>query len=103
MLVISEEGYLARCNAARGNIGDAALHRQPGSTPKSRDRASKRQWILDGKVIERRAALRVEYARLRGAGLVRPPTRRERLEATARGNPENPSVRAARRILARSE
>ena len=46
-------------------------------------------------------ALRKEYSRLVKSGKVRPPTTRERMIKTAKGNPENASVRAARRFLKR--
>jgi hypothetical protein len=44
--------------------------------------------------------LRAEYELLVEEGVIRPPTRLERLERTARGHPDNDSVQAARRILA---
>jgi hypothetical protein len=80
-------------------MGDAALHRQPGSTPKSRDAAARRQWAIDCKWQALRDRLRAEYAAEVAAGRIRPPTRRERLERTAAGHPDNPSTHAARRLL----
>lgn len=39
------------------------------------------------------------YAKAIESGEIREPTRRERLSITASGNPDNPSVRAARNLL----
>ena len=45
--------------------------------------------------------MRQEYEAAVEAGDVRPPTRIERLKATANGHPDNASVQAARRILSK--
>lgn len=101
MKIESEEQYLARHGASRQNIGDAALHRQPGSTPNSRARASKRQNALDHALLIRRAELREQYVAAIDAGELRPPSVTEQHVETANGHPDNDAVQAARRCCAR--
>lgn len=52
----------------------------------------------DAKVSEERNRLRESYASDIAAGLVREPTRQERIFAIASGHPDLISVQAARRI-----
>ena len=99
--MIDLEPWLTEQGASELDIGEPAMHRQPRSTPKSRHRLAKLQNGKDAALCARRAELRAEYERLVAAGELRPRTRRERLEDTAAGHPDNPSVQAARRILAR--
>jgi hypothetical protein len=46
-----------------------------------------------------REATRQAYAAAVASGEIQPPTEHDRLEATAAGHPDNPSVQAARRLL----
>lgn len=95
------EAFATRHGASRGDIGEAGLH-------KSHTRISQKQWARkvqaaderNAAVIERRDELRREYAAAIARGEIRPPTRRERLRATADGHDDNESVQAARRLLA---
>jgi len=48
---------------------------------------------------DERDRLREEFEARLAAGAIRLYTRRERLERTAAGHPDNPSVQAARRLL----
>jgi hypothetical protein len=99
--IISEEGYLEQHGAGMADLGDPAIHRLPGLHDKhpSRLAAIRRQASADQTWQQRRNALRNEYAELAAQGAVRPPTRTERLLATAQGHPDNDSVKAARRLL----
>jgi hypothetical protein len=100
--VITYEQFAAMNGAARGDIGDAALHNPAGHMPR---RTWKRfvalQAAKDHQVISRRAQLQVEYDQRVAAGEFRPPTGKEQTIATARGHDDNDSVQAARRICAR--
>ena len=100
--IMSESEYLERAGAGLAALGDAALHRQPGSTQKQRDARARRQALRDLDWQTLRARLRLEYAAAVADGRVRPPTRLERLRKTAAGHPDNPSVQAARRLLERA-
>jgi hypothetical protein len=55
------------------------------------------------KIREARELLEADYNQKVAAGELRPPTRLERMKATAAGHPDNPSVQAARRIVAKLE
>ena len=77
------------------------LHRLPGLHGRARKRAmddGRRRCVQHGIELER---LRTEYARLVETGEIVPPTAEERLEETAKGNPESEQVQAARRVLAK--
>lgn len=99
--VIDEETWLARQGASRMDLGDPAIHRQPGGTPKSIAKNAQNQARKDHALIARRTELREQYEELVRVGEIRPPTRLERLAAIAKGHPDNPSVQAARRLLAK--
>lgn len=96
--IIDEETYLAQHGASRQDIGDAALHK---NIPEGRKRKQlvERQATKDRELLAKREALREEYKKKVEAGEIRPPTRNEKLIATANGNPDNASVQAARRLL----
>jgi len=97
-LVISQDDYV---DARSKSFGEPALHRQPRATPKQIAARARAQCVKDQATAEHRERLRDEYAAKVASGEIRPPTRHERLIATARGHEDNESVQAARRLLAR--
>jgi hypothetical protein len=100
-LVMTEEQYLASKGYGMAAMGDPALDRMPGLAPGNRKREGfiKAQAEKDKAWEQKRAELRQEYAEKVATGEIRPPTRTEKLIATAQGHPDNESVQAARRIL----
>ena len=100
MQVIDEETYLATHNASRQDYGEAALHK---NIPFGNKRKRLIEWqnAKDRDLTRRREALRKEYNEKVISGEIRPPTRIERLIATASGMDENESTQAARRILSK--
>lgn len=104
MKVISEEEYLSINGACRQSIGDAALHKNKGyNSDKTWKRIVDIQAKKDHEILARREELRIEYKSKVESGELRPPTRIETLIQTARGNEDNASVQAARRILIKKE
>ncbi len=101
--IIGEEAFLEAHGAGMADLGDPSLHRLPGlhDHHPARLSAIRRQAAADHAWQERRQALRREYAEQVARGAIRPPTRTERLLATAQGHPDNASVQAARRLLGR--
>lgn len=100
--VIDLEAYLASHGAGVLGYGDAALHRSNLAVPASTwRRFIDAQVMKDRALAARRAELTREYEAKVAAGEIRPPSRRQRLEATAAGHPDNESVQAARRMLAK--
>lgn len=97
--VMEEEDYLAMHGASRQDIGDSALHKNRGSSEKAWKRIVEHQAQKDADLISRRQKLREEYWAKVGSGELRPPTRIEKLIATAQGHPDNLAVQAARRLL----
>lgn len=102
--VMDFEQYAAARGASRQDIGDAGMHSPRGHVSKAANRAADRvEEKRNAQLIAKRAALHVEYGEAVARGEIRPPTSKERLEATAAGHPDNPSVQAAQRALARRE
>ena len=100
MEVIDFEQYAARFGGARADIGDAGTHSPMGHMSKrARDAAIKAVSARSAATVERRDELRKQYDAAIARGEIRPPTFDERIERTAAGHPDNPSVQAARRIL----
>lgn len=102
--VMDFETFAALHGASRQAVGDAGLHNPAGHMPAS----TWRRWIADQVKrdedwFRRREELRAEFAAAVARGEIREPTGLERLHANASGDPENPSVQAARRILAKRE
>lgn len=63
---------------------------------------AEREYLIDlYAYYEERAALREEYDKALEAGVVRMPTRLERLEALAAGHPDLQSTKSARAVLKR--
>lgn len=98
-IVIDIESYLAQ-RGAHKSFGDPALH-------KSHVRHSKNIWqklidrqaAKDHTLAEKREQLRQEFYELVALGIVREPTRIERLIRTAQGHSDNESVQAAHGLL----
>lgn len=99
--VIDLETFLARHNASRQDYGDAGLHRRAGANETSWQRSIETQRLKDAKLALRRELLSVTYHRLVAIGQIVPPTNLETLTKIASGNPDNLSVRAAQRVLAK--
>lgn len=98
--VMDEEEFLTKHGGSRQSFGDAGLHKAHSRVSrKQRDKQLQQQAAQDAELLQRRDGLRAEYARLVSLNLLRPRTRRERLEITAAGHSDNESTRAARRIL----
>jgi len=98
--IMDEETYLAINGAGRQDIGEPALHKNKGNnSDKTWSKLVNAQAEKDRALIEKRQQLREEYAQKVALGELRPPTRTEKLIATANGHEDNPSVQAARRIL----
>ena len=96
-----EEHYLSCHGAGRACLGDAGLHKQPGSTPKSRARAVALSQARDAVVIVRRSELRQEFEDRLARSEIRLMTPKEDLMDTASGHPDNEATQAARRLLKR--
>ena len=98
MEVLTFEEFAARHRAGREHM-DAGLHAKGQSTDTAHARHLDRESTRLRDHDETRAQLRRLYNRLVQRGVMRPPTRLERLERIAAGNPDKPSVRAAMRLL----
>jgi len=98
--LITEEEYLSINGASRQDIGDSAFHKNKGShSDKTWSKMINAQAEKDRRLIIRREELRKEFWQKVENGELRPPTRNERLIATANGNPDNECVIAARCLL----
>lgn len=99
-IIIDEEEYLSVNGASRQGIGDPALHKNRGSNSEvTWAKLVQAQADRDMQLIKRRDELRKEYWLKVENGELRPPTRIERLQKIASGNPDNASVSAAIRLL----
>ena len=99
--VMSEDEYLAR-KGVGSPMSDYMLDKTkaPGvKTARQREAMEREAAVAAREHSDRRAAAREEYRRMVESGQVRPPTSVEKALKTARGNPDNESVRAARRAL----
>ena len=100
MTVMEEETYLSIKGASRQDIGDSAFHKNKGNnSDKTWSKMINAQAEKDRRLINKRAKLREEYWQKVENGEIRPPTRIEKLVATANGNPDNECTMAARRLL----
>lgn len=98
--VMDEETYLSIKGASRQDIGDSAFHKNKGNhSDKTWSKMIDAQSEKDRKLIIKREELRKEYWQKVENGELRPPTRNEKLIATANGNPDNECTIAARRLL----
>ena len=99
-LVIDEETFLTTNGASRLSIGESALHKNKGkNSDKIWKKIVDRQAAKDKMLIEKREQLRIEYQSLCDQGVIRSPSRIERLIETAQGHDDNEAVQAARRLL----
>ena len=97
---MDEETYLSIKGASKLNIGDSAFHKNKGShSDKTWSKMIDAQSEKDRKLIIRREELRKEFWQKVENGELRPPTRNEKLIATANDYPDNECVIAARRLL----
>ena len=97
---ITEEEYLSINGASRQDIGDSAFHKNKGgNSDKTWSKMIDAQSEKDRRLITKRAELRKEFWQKVENGELRPPTRNEKLIATANGNQDNECVIAARRLL----
>lgn len=96
--VISEETYLSSKGASFMGGAEPAI---TVNIKQDRNRAKRIQEVSKEMSANniKRAELRKEYAEKVKSGEIRPPTRIESLIKTANGQPDNPSVQAARRLL----
>ena len=102
MQIMTEEEYLNQNGAGRCAMGEAALHKNKNTiSNKNWKKMVDRQASLDYKILVRREELRQEYADKVAKGLIRPPTRLERLEQKVMGHPDLESTQAAIRLLER--
>jgi len=100
--IIDFESFAASKSASNSDMGEAGLHkRRCGESKKSWRRKVEAQRTKDAEWMRRRDAARSEYRAAVDSGAMRPLTRRERTERIASGHPDNPSVQAARRMLAK--
>lgn len=99
---MTEEEFLASKGAGRDGIGDVAMHKNIGKG-KPREDLINRQTAKDDALIEKRKGLRQEYADRVASGDIVVPTNEEQLIETAKGHPDNASVQAAQRVLAKRE
>ena len=98
--VMDEEAYLSVNGAGRQGIGESAMHKNIGYG-RPREELIKNQSLKDQELLAKREQLRQEYRDKVRAGELRPPTVTEQRILTANGHPDNPSVQAARRLLAK--
>ncbi|WP_353251125.1 hypothetical protein [Salinisphaera sp. T31B1] len=102
--VVDFEAFAVKRHAAMTDLGEAALHKaHTRQSRRQRQRQLDAQRQRDHEWATRRAQARNDYADMIARGEIRKLTRRERLERTAQGHPDNPSVQAARRLLARMD
>lgn len=103
MRVLSLENYLAS-KGVLFPVSDWTLDKTKlphGETARQREKRLKEGARVAATYYEKRAAARREYEALVAAGKVRPPTKIEETLRTAHGHPDNASVQAARRVLAK--
>lgn len=102
--VLSEDEYLNSKGVGSvlsGFMQDKTAGYRQIKTARGQERESRKLSSYQDRYYAKRNQARKEYSRLVKSGKVRPPTTRERMIRTAKGNPENASVRAARRFLKR--
>lgn len=97
--VLTEEEYLSIRGYGAQGIGDVALHKGTQRTQRLQDRITDKYLNDMRSYSSKREQLRKEYRTLVSKGKITPPSYIERLFRTARGNSDNESVRAARRVL----
>ena len=101
VLSVTLEEYLAGQGYPHLGHAEPAMHRQPRSDEKLRDKRSATALLSATEYDEMRRQLSEKYNRLVEAGEIIPPTRIERLRRAAAGHPDNESTQAAKRLLAK--
>lgn len=102
MQILTEEKYLTANGASKFDLGESALHKNRGNhSDKIWSQIVNTQAEKDRVLITRRQQLREEYHAQVEAGVIRPPTRIERLTAIAAGDPDLEATQAAKRLLAK--
>lgn len=100
--VLSFDQFAAEQGYGESFISEPGMHRgRAGQSERAKRAALARLAKLNAEHSAIRRELILAYARKIDAGEIRPPTHRERLEQIAAGHPDNPSVQASRRLLAR--
>ena len=102
--ILSEDEYLSSKgvgSSLSGFMQDKTAGYRQMKTARGQERELRKSSNYQNRYYAKRNQARKEYSRLVKSGKVRPPTTRERMMQTAKGNPDNPSVRAARRFLKR--
>lgn len=97
--IMTFEEYAARKGYGTLSYSEVALHKQPGATQKEIKKRANQEWEKSKEWQKQRDKLKEEYNQKIVSGEIRPPTRIEQLIATAKGQEENESVQAARRLL----
>lgn len=97
--VLTEEEYLSAKGYGAQGVGDVALHKGRQRTQRQQNRMTDKYLNDMRSYSSKREQLRQEYRTLVSKGKITPPSNIERLFRTARGNSDNESVRAARRVL----
>lgn len=95
--VMTEDEYLSAKGAQFK--ANAAFHRNPRGVTKTLQKAKDDQARENEQISKVREALRSEYSEKVNRGEIRQPSRIESLVARAKGNSDNESVQAARRLL----
>ncbi|WP_212124767.1 hypothetical protein [Bacteroides pyogenes] len=97
--VLTEEEYLSIKGYGMQGIGDVAMHKGKQRTLRQQNRITDKYLNDIRSYSSKREQLRQEYRALVNKGKITPPSNIERLFRTSRGNSDNESVRAARRVL----
>lgn len=85
-------------------VSEPGMHRTPGGLSGPAQRSALAGLARRNEEnAQQRDALRSEYDARVESGEIRQPTRREELEARAQGHPDNPSVQASQRLLAKMD
>lgn len=100
---MSEDDYLVSqgIGDVLSGFSDDKTRLPHGETLRERERRLGESEAAIAAHAEARRSARAEYRALVDAGKVRPPTTVEKKLRTARGNPDNDAVQAARRTLAK--
>jgi len=99
--VMSKDAYLGK-HGVSGHYVDVGLQ-SPGRISKRRSRAASKMWIKQSHEYGKEQALRSkEYDEKVKAGEIRPPSYMEQTIEKSLGHPDNRSVQAARRLVAKN-
>lgn len=102
--VMSEQEYLSSKGVGdrlSGFMDDKMRSNRTIRTQRGQDRFQRQASKSINSYYSRRAQARREYRRLVSTGKLRAPTEMEKMKRIAKGNSENRSVQAAKRVLAK--